>query len=298
MELILNTNLETAIPAVIDWNHEALKTELSERLAHYNNLVVTEDAIKDAKADRAKLNKLRTAFDDKRKEVKKACLKPYEDFEKKAKEIIALIDQPIAAIDTQTKAFDEIQRTEKLGTLTAFYTANIGELREVLPLEKVLPAKWENKGETIISITQQMLATIQRVKNEIGIIKAMKLDFEQNVLDVYLRTLDMSAALAEKTRMEEQAERLKKLAEAQKPTEPAPLVATCEGGGIEEVAGQAADNVRAFMDEKLSEPQRDIKEHHPEWKTIKVVFYDTTAAFRAEMKALTDRHGIRYGGIK
>lgn len=291
MELIVKTDLETAIPAIIDWNHEALKAELSERLAHYNNLVVTEDAIKDAKSDRAKLNKLRTAFDDKRKDVKKACLKPYEDFEKKAKEIIALIDQPIAAIDAQTKAFDEIQLSDKRNTLAAFYTANIGELREILPIEKVLPAKWENKGETVVSITQQMLTTIQKVKNEIGIIKAMKLDFEQNVLDVYLRTLDMSAALAEKTRMEEQAERLKKLAEAQKPVEPAPLMATVESGGIEEITGQEAKNIKSFIDEKITEQPEQLK-------TIKVVFYDTTPEFRADMKALTKKHQIRYGGLK
>ena len=281
MELILNTNLETAIPAVIDWNHEALKTELSERLAHYNNLVVTEDSIKGAKADRAKLNTLRTAFDDKRKEVKKACLKPYEDFEKKAKEIIALIDQPIAAIDAQTKAFDEIQLSDKRNTLAAFYTANIGELREILPLEKVLPPKWENKGETIINITQQMLDVMNRVKNDLGIIKAMKLDFEQNVLDVYLRTLDMSAALAEKARMQEQAERLKKLAEAQKPeptapiVKPEPIIALATAPQIAPDAPQVAEQT----------------------KDIDVRFYATTAAFRADMKALTEKHGIRYGRV-
>ena len=281
MELILNTNLETAIPAVIDWNHEALKTELSERLAHYNNLVVTEDSIKGAKADRAKLNTLRTAFDDKRKEVKKACLKPYEDFEKKAKEIIALIDQPIAAIDAQTKAFDEIQLSDKRNTLAAFYTANIGELREILPLEKALPPKWENKGETIINITQQMLDVMNRVKNDLGIIKAMKLDFEQNVLDVYLRTLDMSAALAEKARMQEQAERLKKLAEAQKPEPTAPVV-------------EPEPVINAATAPQIAPDAPQVAE---QTKDIDVRFYATTAAFRADMKALTEKHGIRYGRV-
>ena len=33
-------------------------------------------------------------------------------------------------------------------------------------------------------------------------------------------------------------------------------------------------------------------------KTIKVIFYDTTAAFRADMKALTIKHSIKYGGLK
>ena len=277
MELILNTNLETAIPAVIDWNHEALKVELSERLAHYNNLVVTEDAISVAKSDRAKLNKLRTAIDDKRKDVKKTCLKPYEDFDKRVKEILSLIDQPIAAIDKQTKAFDEIEKQDKLGRLAAFYTANIKELREVLPIERVLPEKWANKSEKDIAITQEMLATIQKVGNDIGIIKAMKLDFEQNVLDVYLQTLDMSAALAEKSRMEEQAERLKKLAEAQKPTapviEPEPVIVAATAPQSDRETPQAAEHT----------------------KDIDVRFYATTAAFRADMKALTDKHQIRYG---
>ena len=32
-------------------------------------------------------------------------------------------------------------------------------------------------------------------------------------------------------------------------------------------------------------------------KTIKVIFYDTTEAFRSDMRALTEKHGITYGGI-
>ena len=288
MELILKTNLETEIPAVIDWNHEALKAELSERLEHYKNLVVTEDAISAAKADRAKLNSLRTAIDDKRKQVKKDCLRPYEDFEKKVKEIMALIDEPISAIDAQTKAFDEIQRNEKLSTLTAYYSANIGELRELLPIERVLPSKWANKGEKILPITQEMFGTIQKVGNDIKIIRAMKLPFEQNVLDVYIRTLDMSAALAEKSRMEEQAERLKKLAEAD-----------LERRQNDQLANATAPIMANPVDEPATAPQSvpASPQEVERTKDIDVRFYATTASFRADMKALADKHGIKYGRV-
>src|SRR5574344_92356 len=56
MQLILKTDLEKQIPAKIEWNNDELKTELSEKLKDYKNLVVTEDTIQSAKGDRAELN--------------------------------------------------------------------------------------------------------------------------------------------------------------------------------------------------------------------------------------------------
>lgn len=45
--------------------------------------MVTEDTIKEGKAEKAKLNKLREAVESKRKEIKKECMAPYTDFEAK-----------------------------------------------------------------------------------------------------------------------------------------------------------------------------------------------------------------------
>ena len=90
MEFLIKTDLKT-IPEKIDFNFEEMKAELSDKLAAYNALVVTEDSIKSAKADKANLNKLRTAVEDKRKEIKKLCLAPYECFEKQCKGASPLI---------------------------------------------------------------------------------------------------------------------------------------------------------------------------------------------------------------
>ena len=102
MEFVMGNSLET-LPKTIDFNFEELKGQLAESLALYTGLVVTEDGIKGAKEDRAKLNKLREALENKRKEVKRECMAPYTDFEAKVKELVGLIDQPIAAIDAQLK---------------------------------------------------------------------------------------------------------------------------------------------------------------------------------------------------
>ena len=62
MEFVMGNSLET-LPKTIDFNFEELKGQLAESLALYTGLVVTEDGIKGAKEDRAKLNKLREALE-------------------------------------------------------------------------------------------------------------------------------------------------------------------------------------------------------------------------------------------
>ena len=68
MEFVMGNSLE-ALPKTIDFNFEELKTQLASSLELYTGLVVTEDGIKSAKEDRAKLNKLREALETDRKSV-------------------------------------------------------------------------------------------------------------------------------------------------------------------------------------------------------------------------------------
>ena len=58
MDFKIKTDL-SVLPKVIEFNHEELKKFLVEKTAAYNSLVVTEDNIKSAKEDKAKLNKFR-----------------------------------------------------------------------------------------------------------------------------------------------------------------------------------------------------------------------------------------------
>ncbi len=299
MEFIIETNLET-LPKAIDFNHEQLKSELSDKLGYYKNLVVTEDSIKTAKDDRATLNKFKRAIEDKRKEVKKECLTPYEAFEEKVKELVSMIDEPISIIDTQLKSFDDIKKAEKQKSIEVFYTANIKELRELIPLEKIFNPKWLNSTYKMIDISKEIMATIEKVKNDIGIIKAMRLECETQVIDKYLINFDMSEALAEKVRLEEQQ---KKIAEYEKQT-----IGTAEKIKEEvdtehqevKIIGVDADFKDCKPGDMVQLGNCETAELTPpeEPKTIKVIFHDTTEVFRHEMRALTEKYGVRYGGIK
>jgi len=154
LELVLKS-AEINLPKEID-NLEALKAELIPKLEKYNNLVVTADSIKEAKADRAALNKLKTAIDDQRKEIKKQYLEPYNVLENQCKEVLALIDAPIQAIDKQIKAFDNIEENEKYTELTTAFAAL--EAPEWISLDTVLNPKWKNKTAKTDSLISEMTA--------------------------------------------------------------------------------------------------------------------------------------------
>lgn len=293
MELEMKTKLAEVMPKQIEFNYAPLKTELAEKLAYYKNLVVTEDSIKPAKNDRAMLNSLKKTLNDKKISVKKEFLIPYDEFEREVKELMSMIDEPILAIDSQLKAFEEQQKAEKQAKIEEFYTESIGELSPLLPLTKIFNPKWLNTATSAKSIKSELSETISRVKTDIEIIKAMHIECEQTMLDAYLRTLSMSDALAEKNRYEARQADLKeyeaKKAEqvAQKKAEPVK-----EPDEIPTECAPQKSNAPDYWN-TFPEEEKPVETVHD----VKMVFYNTTAEFRAAMKQLTEEFGIDYAGL-
>lgn len=214
MDFQIKTDL-SVLPEVIEFNHEELKKFLVEKTATYNKLVVTEDSIKSAKEDKAKLNKFKTAVEDERKRIKKQCLQPYEEFERKCKEIVALIDKPIISIDTQIKAFDDEEKERKYKALQQYFDDNSKELSEVVTLEQIINPKWANKGERLLDLTQEIYDKLDKIRQDLKVIGDLKSPYESQMKDIYLKTFDVSKALAEQSRLEEQDKKLAEIKEKQ-----------------------------------------------------------------------------------
>lgn len=210
---------EVKIPE-LTFNFDELKTELTERLTHYNSLVVTEDAIKEAKADRANLNKLKAALDEKRKEVKRQCLAPYEQFEKKIKELIDLVDQPVAAIDTQLKAFEAAKKEEKQAAIVELYNRLVGEyLRTVIPLERIQKKDWLNATKPIGKIKEEIAEIVVEVSNALEVLDSMEVDaYSTAVRAKYVETLNLGVAMAHRQSLIAASEAFNRARAVQVPT--------------------------------------------------------------------------------
>ena len=159
MELkIYNPTMDNALKH-IDWNFEELKKEVTEKANVYKSLVYTDENIKEAKADRAALNKFSKALNDGKKDVKKMMLEPYSVFEDQVKELIALVDEANANIDSQVKAYDQKKKEEKLIKVEEIYDktfASAEELKEILTFKRVFKESYLNVTTTLKSITNDM----------------------------------------------------------------------------------------------------------------------------------------------
>ena len=165
-------------------------------MEYYRSLVVTEDSIKEAKKDKAALNKLRDAISSQRIAVKKQCLAPYETLEKQCKELDALIVAPIAAIDSQIKVFEDREKQEKYDKLKDYFE-QINEL-PFLKFESVLNPKYGNKTSSLDTLKTELAYKVRTLIEDYEEITALYSDSPllTAIQDKFAKTLEKSTALA------------------------------------------------------------------------------------------------------
>ena len=217
MEIITTTDLNL-IPQVIEWNFEDLKTELRTQLEVYKNLAVTADAIKAAKSDRANLNKLKTAVEEYRKDIKRRCLEPYNAFEAQCKELVGIINEPINAIDEQIRVFEDKEKQDKYDALKAHYDSVVGDMADTAKFDLIINPKWANKTNKLEDLKGEIEDQIDRVKDELKKLADQYSDvpYYAAIVSKYKEALNYSAAIVLATSLkfeQEQEERRKKKAE-------------------------------------------------------------------------------------
>lgn len=84
-------------------NYDEIKANVQASMELYKTMVFTEDTLIEAKSTVATLRKLSKCLDDKRKDVKRRYMQPYEEFEDKIRELQQIIAEPIELIAQQTK---------------------------------------------------------------------------------------------------------------------------------------------------------------------------------------------------
>lgn len=218
MDFKLQTDLN-ALPSVIEFNYSELKAEMTERLKYYNNLVVSENSIKSAKADKANLNKLIAAIESERKEVKRRCLEPYNDFEAKCKELVMLVKAPVVAIDNQIKEFENIKKQEKYDKLKSCFDNYIGDMADIIKFDKILNPKWSNATVKIDALKAEIEDNIDRIKKELETLNTEYADkpYKAAVITEYCKAYSTSQALVYAAQLQREEEMQKKVLEKKEP---------------------------------------------------------------------------------
>lgn len=216
MELRVN---EVAITQEIKIsNFEELKTELEAKADYYGSLAYTDEQIKDAKADRAQLNKFKNTVNSERIRKEKEFMEPLNEFKSQANELIAIVEKPIAVIDERIAAYSDEQKAKKQKAIEELFS-QIG-FQNFVTLEKIWNSKWLNASVSMKSIEEQMRSRMYQIGDDVLTLHNLP-EFGFEATEVYKQTLDINVAVIEAKKMSDiaKAKAEKKAAEESRKAE-------------------------------------------------------------------------------
>lgn len=301
MEFCITSDLQEVRKQVITTNYPAVKKWAESVVAQYENIVVTPDTISQAKADRASLRKAQSGVSDVRKEMRAAALSTCAAEESNCKDLEAVFERGVQALDVQIKAMEEAAKQEKKARLAAYFAQVLGDMAEWLTFDDCFNPKWLNATYAESTAQMDVCAAIDRCRADLNAIRALHSEFETSLLDEYTRTRNISAVLvknetlgrmkaAEEERKRKEAEAAAKY-EEQKAACAAVRMASAGDAVIEEHS--EVGQVIATVDREGFE--RAVSEPEPTYTVDFRVF--GTAAQLDELRVYMRTKGIRYGRV-
>ena len=198
MEFEVRTNLALMQPQKIESNIAEVKSWLINALEPYKNMVVSEDAIASAKQDRAKINKLKSAIDEKRKTTKKQWVQPYVTWEAEVNELLGLCDEASGNIDSQIKSFENEIKEQKRAELEKFFNENASaaDVDFYINFEMCFNPKWLNSTVKIETAKDEIDRYIEETVDDLKTIADLESDYNEELFTTYKETHDIKRVLA------------------------------------------------------------------------------------------------------
>ena len=281
------------IPENIEFNYEEIIQEIEPVVNEKASIYYSDEDIPVAKKDRAKFNTFKKAINDERIRMKKEYMKPFEEFEAKVKDINALADKAVIAIDKQIKEYEDNQKREKLDKIKALWTQMA--VPEGLTMDKVYEERMLNTSFSMKKVETCFELAIGKFNRDMATLAALP-EFGFEAQQVYISTFDINKALAEGQRMaqiqkqkaEYDAEQARRKAEeeAKKATEQVPV----EVVTVEEIAQSKQEYIEAASANGVHVPKAPEKQ----WVAFQALL---TTEQAMELKKFFDDRAIEFKAI-
>lgn len=170
-----------------------IKSRVDETVSETLAMECTEDTVKIIKEKRSELNKLAAAFEDKRKEVKKAVLSPYEDFEAVYKECVidafkhadGELKRRIAVVEDGVKD----RKQEEVEAYFAEYAENLNIDFITFPAMNIKITL----SDSVKKLKEQVKTALDKINADVTMINTLQ-DADE-IMAEYKRTYDASNAI-------------------------------------------------------------------------------------------------------
>lgn len=206
------------LPVIIEQLHE-VKSEVTAKVEQALSLVCTEDTVKDVKKVRSELNKELKDYEERRKAVKTAIMKPYNDFEEIYKDCIS---ETYKKADAELKnkidsVENELKEKKRIEVLCYF-----AELCEANRLD-FITFKNANINVTLSasmkSLKEQAKAFVDKIVDDLNLIDMQ--EYKDEILYEYKASLNVSNAITTVTNRYKAIEEAKAREEERKAREQA-----------------------------------------------------------------------------
>ncbi len=204
---------------IIEERLQLIKAEIDAKTQHVLALDCNDATVKAIKSLRADLNKDFSELEEKRKEVKRAVMSPYERFEEVYTECVTNIyKQTDAILKGRIAIVENAIKANKEKEIRAYYD----EYAESLGIDFV---PYEKSGITVTlsastkKLKEQVAAYLDRIADELKLIGTQPQDLQPEILVEYKRTVNVAysiqTVIERKKAIEEEAERARQQAEQQ-----------------------------------------------------------------------------------
>lgn len=211
-------------PGQLATNARAILETVKKQLESYKAENYSEANIADAKKDKAELNAASKKLNDRRIELEREYMKPFEEFKGLIAETCAEIKTASGQIDAIVKEVEQREKDEKRAAIETFWKAQACDL---FKLSQVFKDSWLNKGTKLKDVESEITERIAKVKSDLVILDRIN---EPDAKAYYLDTLDLDRALGEADRIKANRARIAKMAE----TVPVPVETFEDPAPVEE----------------------------------------------------------------
>lgn len=164
-----------------------------EKMKVYECITYTEDDIKEAKADRAMINKSSKALNDTRIELEKIYMQPFNKFKDVVKDTCDMLDLTSNNIDLQIKKFEQEEKDAKMKQIRDYFDENNEYL---VNFDRCFKSNWLNKNKGIAVVKAEINEVFELVEADFD---KLKEHFYSEpcytaIIDRYQNTLDYNNA--------------------------------------------------------------------------------------------------------
>ena len=161
---------------------------------YYNVKEFDEDTLKDAKNERAEVNKFKDKVADFRKEITKKFNEPLEKFTATAQETEKILKETYDTINVQIKAYEDKQKKEKEEEVKSYFN-------ELCEAENIDFVNYEQANinvtlsATMKSLKEQVKKFVDKIVDDVNLINSTQ--FVDEIMIDYKKDLNVSRAITE-----------------------------------------------------------------------------------------------------